>query len=265
MEIRFHKWQGLGNDFVVLDERSGALDLTEARIRGLCDRHFGVGCDQLVLLRAPDGPHADVKILFFNADGSEAGACGNASRCVARLVSLETGRGEVVLQTRGGILPAVVDGACVTVDMGAPRLGWRDVPLARACDTVRLDLPGGPGACSMGNPHATFFVTGTLDPMEAGPALEHDPLFPERANIGFAWVRGRADIRLRVWERGAGLTLACGSGACAAVVNGVRQGVLDRACVVEMDGGVLRIVWREDGHVLMSGPAEPVFAGIYQG
>lgn len=257
MTIRFHKMQGLGNDFVVIDRRQGHFELSLHTMSRICDRRFGVGCDQLVLLDAPDLSGADVLVRFFNPDGSEAGACGNASRCVAALVG-----GAPVLQTRVGLLPSfVTEEGEIGVDMGRPALDWQNVPLARAMETLELPLAGGPAACSMGNPHATFF-----DGMERagrdGAALERDPLFPERANIGCAEILSRDAIRLRVWERGAGLTLACGSGACAAVVNGVRRGLLDRLCRVEMDGGSLRIHWREeDGHVLMIGVATHVFEG----
>jgi diaminopimelate epimerase len=275
MMVPFHKMHGLGNDFVVVDERAERHGLTPARIAALADRHRGIGCDQFVVLRPADRGGADVFVRFFNADGSEAGACGNASRCVADLLWCQDGRREMVLQTRAGLLPAWVDAGTeagvdgtgvVTVDMGVPLLGWRDVPLSRAVDTLHLPLAGDPAAASMGNPHATFFLDDMLDldPIVAGPLLEHDPLFPERANIGFAHVLSRTALRLRVWERGSGLTLACGSGGCAAVVNAVRRGLVDRTCRVEMDGGVLSITWRpEDGHVLMTGAATVSFVGTF--
>lgn len=259
MSIRFHKMQGLGNDFVVIDARNQAFFALLNFVVSVCNRRLGVGCDQFVLLEAPTLPGADVRVRFFNPDGSEAGACGNASRCVAALLG-----NAPVLQTAAGLLPSFVtpDGA-IGVDMGAPKLDWRDVPLAGATDTLSLPLPGAPAACSMGNPHATFF-DGVTDIERLGPLLEHDALFPERANIGFVERRSRDAIRLRVWERGAGLTPACGSGACAAVVNGVRKGLLARRCAVEMDGGSLFIEWREvDDHVLMTGPATHVFEGMW--
>ncbi len=259
MMIRFHKMQGLGNDFVIIDRRHKHFDVPLHTMSLLCDRRFGVGCDQLVLLDPPDRDGATVQVRFFNPDGSEAGACGNASRCVAALLG-----DAPVLQTRAGLLPSFItpEGE-IGVDMGPPALDWQDVPLARPMETLELPLSGSPAACSMGNPHATFF-----DGMERaerdGAALERDPLFPERANIGCAEIVARDHIRLRVWERGAGLTLACGSGACAAVVNGVRRSLLDRECRVEMDGGSLRIHWREaDNHVLMIGPATHVFEGLW--
>ncbi len=268
MRARFTKMQGCGNDFVVLDERGAALGLSPARAAALADRRRGIGCDQLIALEPAD-TGADVVMRIRNPDGSEAGACGNATRCVATLLAQETGRRHFVIRTSAGDLATdlLVDGQ-VQVDMGPPRLGWTEIPLARPMDTLHLDLASGPvadpAAASMGNPHATFFVSdlAAVDVAGLGPGLEHDPLFPDRANIGFAQVLAPDRLRLRVWERGAGLTLACGSGACAAVVNAHRRGLTGRAATVLLDGGALHIAWREaDGHVLMSGPADTAFTG----
>ncbi|MBW8270186.1 diaminopimelate epimerase [Caldovatus aquaticus] len=266
--LPFRKMHGLGNDFVVLDERAAPLGLTPARVAALADRRRGIGCDQLVSLE-PAGAGADVFLRIRNPDGSEAGACGNATRCVAALIAAETGRRRVVVRTLAGDLPAEVhpDGS-VTVDMGPPRLGWQEVPLAEPMDTLRLPLAAGaaegPAACSMGNPHATFFVP-DLDAVPVatlGPALERHPLFPERANIGFAQVLAPDRLRLVVWERGAGMTLACGSGACAALVNAHRRGLAGRRATVVLPGGELAIEWRAaDGHVLMTGPVATAFTG----
>lgn len=254
MTLSFTKMHGLGNDFIVIDGRETDPALDEATIRHLCDRRFGIGCDQLVLLSAPTLEGADVLVRFFNSDGSESGACGNASRCVASLVG-----NNPVLQTRVGLLLTSQDGDRITVNMGAPRTGWQDVPLSKDCDTLHLPLHDA-AACSMGNPHATVF--GDVSRAEdLGPSLEKSPLFPQRANIGFADLITPGHMRLRVWERGAGLTLACGSGACAAVVNAVRRGLADRTCLVTMDGGDLQITWQENGDVLMTGPATTVFHG----
>ncbi|PYD55920.1 diaminopimelate epimerase [Komagataeibacter xylinus] len=267
MMTGFLKMHGLGNDFVVVDERAQRHDLTPARIAALSDRHTGIGCDQFVILRPACAEGADVFVRFFNADGSESGACGNASRCVADLVARESGRTSIGLQTRAGVLPAtIIRPGMVTVDMGVPAQGWEDVPLAEAMDTLHLPIAGNPAAVSMGNPHATFFlpVPDAMDPCVAGPELEHHPLFPQRANIGFAHVTAPDAMRLRVWERGSGLTRACGSGACAAVVNAIRRGLVARTCTVAMDGGELNITWREaDGHVLMTGPAVTSFTGHF--
>jgi len=265
----FVKMHGCGNDFVVLDARPAALGIPPARAAALADRLRGIGCDQLIIIEpAPEGSNADAFMRIRNPDGAEAGACGNATRCVVERLAAEAGRRHLVIRTVAGNLPAdLLDDGRVTVDMGPAGLNWTDVPLARRMDTLHLDLALGgvadPAACSMGNPHATFFV-GDVEavPIETlGPALEHDALFPERANIGFAQVLGPERLRLRVWERGAGLTLACGSGACAALVNAHRRGLAARRATVVMDGGELGIAWREDGHVLMTGPVATAFTG----
>jgi diaminopimelate epimerase len=264
--IRFRKMHGLGNDFVVLDERAAPLGLTPEAARFLADRHRGVGADQIISLEPASG--ADVFMRIRNPDGSEAGACGNATRCVASLLAGETGRDAVTIRTISGDLPVRrAPGGLWTADMGPARFGWRDIPLAFAADTLHLPLARGlvadPAACSMGNPHATFFVPDldALDIASLGPSLEHDPIFPERANIGFAQVLSPEHLRLVVWERGAGLTLACGSGACAAAVNAVRRGLTGRRVRVSLPGGDLDIFWREDGHVEMTGPAATAFTG----
>jgi diaminopimelate epimerase len=268
MSLPFLKMHGAGNDFVVLDARGGALGLTAERVRRVADRRTGVGCDQLIVME-PDADGADVFMRIYNGDGSEAGACGNATRCVAALLAEETGAREVRVRTISGLLPAVILGPrLVEVDMGKPGLEWGEVPLAGPADTLHLNLAMGPvsdpAACSMGNPHATFFVDELAHLAETiGPVLETHRLFPERANIGFAQVRSSAEIRLRVWERGAGLTLACGSGACAALVNAHRRGLTGRQATVAMDGGELLITWdAPSGHVLMRGPAVLSFSGV---
>jgi diaminopimelate epimerase len=269
MIARFVKMHGCGNDFVVFDERSAPLGLTTARAAALADRRRGIGCDQLITIEPPPaGSNADAFMRIRNPDGAEAGACGNATRCVVSLLADETGSRHQVIRTVAGNLPADrLDDGRVTVDMGAARLDWTDVPLARRMDTLHLDLALGtvadPASCSMGNPHATFFVddVDALPIDTLGPALEHDALFPERANIGFAEIHAPDRIRLRVWERGAGLTLACGSGACAALVNAHRRGLVGRRATVLVDGGELEIEWRADGHVLMTGPVAIAFTG----
>jgi diaminopimelate epimerase len=270
MESAFLKMHGCGNDFVVLDARAAALGVTPKRAAAIADRRLGIGCDQLIIIEAPPGDSgADAFMRIRNPDGSEAGACGNATRCVVDVLHRETGHRRQVIRTNAGNLPSeVLEDGRITVDMGAPKIGWRDVPLARAMDTLHVDLAeapvADPAAASMGNPHATFFVA-DLDAVPIttiGPRLEHADVFPERANIGFVQVLSRDHIRLRVWERGAGLTLACGSGACAAVVNAARRGLTARAARVDLDGGTLDIDWREsDGHVLMTGPVATAFSG----
>jgi diaminopimelate epimerase len=277
--IGFYKMHGLGNDFVVLDTRCQPLAVDAAAARALADRHTGIGCDQLVVIAPASAAGADAAIRFFNPDGGEAGACGNGTRCVAWLIGRESGAARVRLQTQAGLLDAALlaEGG-VAVDMGAPRTGWRDIPLARPADTLRADLAAGPLAgpvcTNMGNPHATFFVADAdaVDLETLGPGLEHDRLFPERANIGVASVVASgpddARIRLRVWERGAGITRACGSGACAALVAAHRRGLTGRRASVVLDGGALDIEWRDDedgrpGRVVMTGPVALVFEGWF--
>lgn len=267
MSLPFLKMHGAGNDFVVLDGRLTPVALPAAAVRHIADRRRGVGCDQLVIIE-PDGGGADAFMRILNADGTESGACGNATRCVAALLAEESGALVVTIRTISGLLRAEILGpGLVEVDMGTPALDWGDIPLSHAADTLHLPLALGPvsdpAACSMGNPHATFFIEDFLHlPIELiGPKLETHRLFPERANIGFARIDGFTRIKLRVWERGAGLTLACGSGACAALVNAHRRGLTGRQAVVEMDGGELLITWTQDGRVLMRGPAETAFSG----
>ncbi|MBV9758071.1 MAG: diaminopimelate epimerase [Alphaproteobacteria bacterium] len=272
MLARFVKMHGLGNDFVVFDERTGPLGLTAARAAAIADRHTGIGCDQLISIEpAPAGSGADAAMRIRNADGSEAGACGNATRCVAELLLRDSGAHAGTIRTAAGNLSVerLPDGL-IRVDMGEPRLHWRDIPLARAMDTLHVDLYAGefgpPAACSMGNPHATFFVA-DLDrvPVAAlGPELERASLFPDRANIGFAQVLAPDRLRLRVWERGAGLTRACGSGACAALVNAHRRGLAGRRAAVLLDGGELGLEWRDNDHVLMTGPVATAFRGTIE-
>jgi diaminopimelate epimerase len=264
--LPFTKMHGLGNDFVVIDARERPLDLSPEAIRQLADRRRGVGFDQLVAITPSE--RADARLLFFNADGSEAGACGNGTRCASWLLMLEGDREELVLETRAGTLKARRRPAgLVSVEMGAPRLDWREVPLAVACDTVEVpldhpELPR-PACASMGNPHATFFVgdVETLDVARLGAELERHPIFPERANIGFATMLDSSTIRLRVFERGAGLTPACGSGACAAMVAARRRGLVGDVATVVLDGGPLEIAWDGEGPVVMTGPAAFVFEG----
>jgi diaminopimelate epimerase len=267
MRVNFVKMQGAGNDFVVLDARARALPLSEPTIIRLADRRRGIGCDQLIVLEPPQSG-GDVFMRIYNPDGSEAGACGNATRCVVDQLHREQGREAVTVETISGLLPATVAPKAITVDMGAPRLEWRDIPLAHPADTLHLPLSAGmlhdPAGLSMGNPHATFFVENVdaVPISDLGPRLEHDEMFPQRANIGIAQILAPDRIRLRVWERGAGLTLACGSGACAALVNAVRRGLSTREADLLLDGGILRITWRSsDNHVLMTGPAETSFTG----
>jgi diaminopimelate epimerase len=269
--IPFLKMHGLGNDFVVLDQRRDPVPIDIAAARALADRHTGIGCDQLILIEPPRVPDAHAFMRILNPDGSEAEACGNGTRCIARLIGSETGDNRVRLETLGGLLEAeLLSDGRIAVDMGPPCTGWRDIPLAREMDTRAVDLAVGPLAqpvcTNLGNPHATFFVDDAeaIDVAAYGPVLERDRLFPERVNIGIATVRGPEHIRLRMWERGAGITRACGSGACAALVAAHRRGLTGRHATVVLDGGELDILWRQaDGHVIMTGPATLAFEGSF--
>jgi diaminopimelate epimerase len=265
--LPFVKMHGAGNDFVLLDGRAKPISLSSREARRLSDRRLGIGCDQIIIIER-DAAGADAFMRIINADGSESGACGNATRCVAALLAAETGERRLTIRTIAGLLPAEILGpGLVEVDMGVPRFAWGDIPLNGPADTLHLKLAMGPvedpAACSMGNPHATFFVDDLthLQIESIGPVLERSRIFPERANIGFALVESPERIRLRVWERGAGLTLACGSGACAALVNAHRRGLASRRAALILDGGELLITWRADDHVLMRGPAVTAFAG----
>jgi diaminopimelate epimerase len=265
--LRFLKMHGLGNDFVIIDAR-GAGDpasngpVTPALARALGDRHRGVGFDQLAVIAGSDT--ADASVAFWNADGTSAGACGNATRCVAHLLMAESGAPRITMNTANGRLTGerLADGR-IRVDMGPARTGWRDIPLAEEADTISLPLPGDPGAASMSNPHCIFFVADAeaVPLVQVGPHWEHHPMFPARTNVEFVQIISPNEVRLRVWERGAGITLACGSGACATVVAGVRKGLLDRRVTVNVDGGALEIEWLDNGHVLMTGPIAHVFEG----
>ena len=269
----FTKMHGLGNDFVVIDAREQPARLSGGEARAIADRRRGIGCDQLIVIESASG--ADAFMRIFNADGGEVGACGNGARCVGAVLMGEKGAGQATIETISG--PLAVQSAprgLVTVDMGPARAAWQDIPLAREMDTLHLDLALDPGrgkglshavGVNMGNPHAVFFVddAGAFDLAEIGPKLEHDPLFPERANITLAQVTSRSTIRARVWERGAGITTACGSAACATLVAAARRGLTERQGTVRLTGGDLQIEWRGDGHVLMTGPVATSFTGAF--
>lgn len=260
--LGFAKMHGAGNDFVVIDSRAaGARVVTAALARGLGDRHRGVGFDQLAEIR-PGAGGADIALEFWNADGTMAGACGNATRCVADRVMAETGRDRLAIRTARGMLWAERRDGRLWVNMGPPQRGWDEVPLARAVDPLHLPLAGDPVAVGMGNPHAVHFVAdATAIPLEAlGPRVEHDPLFPARTNVEFVSVTAPDHLLMRVWERGTGITLACGSGACAVAVAAHLRGLTGRQVRIDVDGGVLEADWREDG-VWLTGPVAHVFDG----
>lgn len=265
--LPFRKMHGLGNDFVVLDARTRALDLSEAQVRRISDRHRGVGCDQFIIIRPARDSQADAFMEIRNCDGAEVEACGNATRCIAKLLTAETGKDQVTIQTLAGLLTGQANTQGYSVDMGLARTAWHEIPLARECDTLavpfgRSDAPD-PIATNIGNPHGTFFVDDaeTINLARIGPELEHDPWFPARANIGFASLTAPDTLRLRVWERGVGITMACGSAACAAVVASARRGLTSRRVRIDMDGGPLFMEWLENGHVLMTGAATEVYQG----
>jgi diaminopimelate epimerase len=266
----FVKMHGLGNDFVVIDARRDAFSLDRTRAHAIADRKTGIGCDQLIVIEKPQRAGADVFMRIHNADGGEVEACGNATRCIATLIMAETGGDRVVVETNAGLLEARPEsGGRVSVDMGPARLDWREIPLASAQDTLHVDLALGsladPVCTNMGNPHATFFVADatSIDLASLGPLLEHHKIFPERANIGVAQVLSPERLRLRVWERGVGITRACGTGACAALVAASRRGLVGRRAEIVLDGGALTIEWRGDGHVIMTGPVATSFNGSF--
>jgi len=277
MFIPFIKMHGAGNDFVVIDNRKGDVPAGELDMQKLADRQFGIGCDQIVVLegvskKVSSSLTPDIFMRIINADGSEVGSCGNASRCVAWLVFTETENPTVTIETADGIITASVeDENRITIDMGEPRLDWQDIPLAQAMDTLHLPITedelSDPVAVSMGNPHAVFFVQEPYNVNLAmlGPILERHPLFPERANISVARIESPHHISLRVWERGAGATLACGTAACATLVAAHRRGLTGRKALIDLPGGTLLIEWREgDNHVLMTGPAATSFVGTFE-
>jgi diaminopimelate epimerase len=269
----FRKMNGLGNDFVVLDGRARRLVLDAEAVRAIAGRKTGIGCDQVIVLEP--STRADAFMRIYNADGGEVGACGNAARCVAALLAEERGAPEVSIETESAVLEARVNGdGSVTIDMGAPRFRWDEIPLAEPFhDTKRIELQLGPiddpvlhtpSVVNVGNPHCIFFVddVNAHDLARFGPMLEHHPLFPERANISLAQVLSPDAIKVRTWERGAGLTKACGTAACAAAVTAARRNLTGRDVTVTLPGGDLRIEWREsDGHILMTGPFALDFEG----
>ena len=258
----FMKMHGLGNDFVVVDARAQSLEMTESLARALGDRHRGVGFDQLAII-SRNHSVADVYLTFYNSDGSTAGACGNATRCIARYLMDETGDETLSLETEHGILFAKNMGDQITsINMGHPDLGWQEIPLSQNIDTLELPIDGSPTATGMGNPHCTFFVddVDAIDLETQGPAFEHHPLYPERTNVQFAQIVGADHIRMRVWERGVGVTLASGSSSCATAVAAARRDLTGRTVRIDLDGGTLHIDWRDDG-VWMTGGTMHVFSG----
>lgn len=265
MRVTFVKMHGLGNDFVVLDRRSEPLPpVTSHFARRLADRHEGIGCDQLVVLEPARTTGCDLRMRIFNADGGEVDACGNASRAVALLLGtpaqIEVGGNVIAVQPQAG---------SASIDMGVPRFEWDAIPLAYPMDTLAMpvgwDELAEPAAINVGNPHVVFFVedAGAVALDALGPRIETDPLFPQRINVNVATVESRDRLRLRVWERGAGLTRACGTGACASAVTAMRRGLTEHAVTVALPGGELTIVWNADGRITMTGGAAESFRGSF--
>ena len=271
-DLPFYKMHGLGNDFIVLDSRAGQLMPDADQMRLLADRRLGLGCDQIMVIRSSHTPQT-IRLDMFNADGSPAGACGNGTRCVARLVMDQDGADKIGIETIAGHLTgwrADKASEIISADMGPVFTDWTDIPTIKPVDTLSVDLglaEFGPATLvSVGNPHAVFFVddADAVDLLKWGPLAEHHDLFADRANIEFIQILDRQTIRMRVWERGAGVTMACGSGACAAAVAAARRGLTEDEVTIHLDGGALQICWRRDGdgHVVMTGPASYVAQGV---
>jgi diaminopimelate epimerase len=269
MEISFTKMHGLGNDFVVLDLRADEFELNSDQLRLIADRRYGVGCDQILVIYPAVSEKSDILMKIFNPDGTEAQACGNGTRCVAHKFMSETGTQQCRIETAGGVLECkMLPDDIVEVDMGIPRLEWQQIPLAQECDTLNLGIVDGPlnnpVAVNVGNPHTVFFVD-NLDSIkidELGPQVEKHVMFPERTNVEFVKVLSSSQLRVKVWERGTGITNACGSGACATIVAAVRRGLCNRKAEIILDGGALFMEWRsDDEHILMLGPVAYVYKG----
>ena len=268
-ELAFIKMHGLGNDFVILDRRDGKSTLSQAAVCAISDRRSGIGCDQLIIMEPATTAESDVFMRIYNPDGSEAGACGNATRCVASILMDEKKSGHAIIETISGLLDTErqADGL-YTVDMGPAKLDWRDIPIADACDTLHMPISvdglSDPVGVNVGNPHAVFFVDDAMavDLATIGPKIENHKFFPERTNVEVVEILSPERIRMRVWERGAGITRACGSGACAAAVAAAQRKLTNRTVEVILDGGILKIEWLADNNVLMTGPVATSFSGL---
>lgn len=266
--IQFLKMHGLGNDFVIIDNRKHMLNLSTSQIRELSNRKRGIGCDQLIMMETSK-TNADIKMRIYNSDGSEVGACGNAARCIGRLMMDEKNNSQVQIEAMDRVLLATRSNELISVNMGQAAIDWRDIPLSQKMDTISLEINEGilknPVAVNVGNPHMVFFVKNIneIDLRSIGPKLEHHSFFPKKANIEIAQIISSEKIRVRVWERGAGITEACGSGACAVLVAAVRRNLSDRRAEIELDGGELEIEWQKDNCVSMTGPTEINFFGSF--
>jgi len=261
----FLKMHGIGNDFVILDARKAHFTLDEKNVRRIANRRTGVGCDQLLVIESSN--RADAFMRIYNADGFEVGQCGNGIRCIAALVMEEAHKDNVTLETRSGVHFCHRVPGGIAIDMGEPIFDWRKIPMSEERNTLHVGLRMGalndPAALSIGNPHVVFFVdeAGAIDLENLGPKIENYFLFPERVNVSVAKVQGENQIRLRVWERGTGITLGCGTAACATLVAAARRGLTGRKASILMDGGNLSVEWRDDNHIILSGAIETSFSG----
>lgn len=273
MPTNFIKMHGLGNDFAVIDVTAGGT-ITPDQAQKIADRRRGVGCDQVLVMEKPKNPKASVFMRIYNPDGSEAQACGNGTRCVASLYMAQNNLKECIIETVAGLLPSrITQDGLIQVDMGVPRTKWEEIPLSQECDTLNLGIMHGrqtmndPVAVNVGNPHTIFFVDDVMkvELEKIGPEVENHVLFPERTNVEFAQILSPEKIRVRVWERGTGVTQACGSGACATIVAAARRGLTGRKAEIVLDGGSLFMEWRsEDNHILMTGAATRVYEGVFK-
>ncbi|MDR3326107.1 MAG: diaminopimelate epimerase [Rhodospirillaceae bacterium] len=264
----FLKMHGLGNDFVVLDSRTNPIEISKEQICLMSDRHIGVGFDQLIVITHPKNKLADIFINIWNADGTEVSTCGNAIRCIAWIVMQENSQTYATIETKSGLFNAqMLADNMISVDMGLAYLDWHDIPLSHSIDSnhlpINLEMLVDPVGVGMGNPHAVFFVKNieAIDLARLGPILEHNPLFPDRCNIEIVQLLDFKRLRMRVWERGVGITLACGTGACATVVAASRRGIIQRKADVVLDNGTLTIEWMKNNHVLMTGSVALSYSG----
>ena len=265
MELQFTKMHGCGNDFVIIDNRNQQVDLNKDDIKVICDRHFGIGCDHLVVINKNNKNNVSAYALFWNSDGSVSATCGNATRCIASILFKETGKETLNIETANGLIECrKKNSELISVNIGQPRIAWNEIPLSMEVSTLKLPIEGDPTGTNFGNPHCTFFVDdlSKIDVQNKGPTVENNVLFPEKTNVQFVKILDRTHIKLKVWERGSGITLASGSSSCAAVDAGIRRELLDNRVKVELDGGVVEVEKKVTG-MWLTGPTKHVFSGIY--
>ena len=265
MELQFTKMHGCGNDFVVIDNRDQELELHKDEIILICDRHYGIGCDQLVVINSNNKSNVSAYALFWNSDGSVSATCGNATRCIASILFKDTGAEILNIETPNGVIEChKKNDGLISVNIGKPKIAWNEIPLSKDLSTLHLPLEGAPTATNFGNPHCTFFVDDfdNVDIQTQGPIIEKDQLFPQKTNVQFVKILDRAHIKIRVWERGSGITLASGSSSCAAVDAGIRRGLLDNRVTVVLEGGTVEVEKKVTG-VWLTGPTKHVFSGNY--